>query len=234
MDACKARPEFGAGIADASAVESATPPSAARPTSAEASFMISPPNVGWRCVEREGFGALRRFNADERWSAACGAAACVSAAGFRICNPQALNGAAGAAHLSQGDGGFDEKDVVVAVSLPVMDLGAYPYPSTLQRSGNVDGHARRRSGSPRPSARCPCRGGHSSEPPSPPWLVGLIRIPRRASASRRSISISAFTLRRSATAQRFTASIIAFSARSGNGTRSGPGGRPRWAMIVHE
>jgi len=77
------------------------------------------------------------------------------------------------------------------------------------------------------------QGSHSLPSPSPPF-VGLIRIPRRASASRRSISISALTLLRSATAHRFTASRIAFSVRSGNGMRSGPGGRPRWAMTGHE
>jgi hypothetical protein len=58
-------------------------------------------------------------------------------------------------------------------------------------------------------------------------FAGLIRMPRRASASRRSISISALTLRKSATAHRFTASRMAFSARSGKAMRSGPGGRPR-------
>src|SRR6516164_8472844 len=55
----------------------------------------------------------------------------------------------------------------------------------------------------------------------PSLLAGLIRMPRRASASRRSISISALTLRRSANAQRFTASRMAFSARSGKALRSG-------------
>jgi hypothetical protein len=65
-------------------------------------------------------------------------------------------------------------------------------------------------------------------------LASLTRMPRRASASRRRTSISAFTLRKSATAQRFTASRMAFSARSGKGMRSGPGGRPRGAMIGHE
>ena len=60
----------------------------------------------------------------------------------------------------------------------------------------------------------------------PSLFSGLIRMPRRTSASRRSISISALTLRKSATAHRFTASRMAFSARSGKAMRSGPGGRP--------
>src|SRR5215475_1859916 len=46
-------------------------------------------------------------------------------------------------------------------------------------------------------------------------------MPRRARASRSSISIWALTLRRSAAAHRLTASRIAFSSRSGKATRSG-------------
>jgi hypothetical protein len=58
------------GIADAAAPESATPQSAVRPTSAETNFMsFHLLTSGWRWPAANRFGALLRFNPDDRLSA---------------------------------------------------------------------------------------------------------------------------------------------------------------------
>jgi hypothetical protein len=79
------------------------------------------------------------------------------AAGFPICNARASNGAAIATHQCQGDGGFDESDVVVAVSWPVMGLHAHPSP--LRRSGA--NRSRGRDGRGLSGGRSQGRGGPS-------------------------------------------------------------------------
>jgi hypothetical protein len=52
---------------------------------------------------------------------------------FPICNQPASNGVFIATHQSHEDGGFDEDDVMVPVSLPVVVVPAYPQQPALRR-----------------------------------------------------------------------------------------------------
>jgi hypothetical protein len=85
--------------------------------------------------ERNGFGALPRFNADERTAPQAFELERFANSsihkGLPICNPLTSNAALPASHQSPADGGFDENDVLVAVSLSVMVLHAYPHRQAL-------------------------------------------------------------------------------------------------------
>jgi hypothetical protein len=79
----------------------------------------------------------------------------IALACFPICNAPLLNGAFVAAHQSRGwHGGFDEDDVLVAVSLPAMVLDARCAPSSRRENSQdpanhafIDGDAASRSAS---------------------------------------------------------------------------------------
>src|SRR5258708_27608895 len=87
----------------------------------------------------------------------CGASkrSAMALACFPICNAPLLNGAFVAAHQSRGwHGGFDEDDVLVAVSLPAMVLDARCAPSSRRENSQdpanhafIDGDAASRSAS---------------------------------------------------------------------------------------
>jgi hypothetical protein len=96
---------------------------------------ISPPNACWRRAPGNRFVALRRFNTDERLPALFAmkpARLCppvrgpsAHAACFPIRNQAVSNGASIAVHQLRKDGGFDENNVMVAVSLSVVVFPAY-------------------------------------------------------------------------------------------------------------
>jgi hypothetical protein len=52
---------------------------------------------------------------------------------FPICNQPGSNGAFAATHQFDEDGAFDENDVMVPVSLPVVVVSAYPQQPALRQ-----------------------------------------------------------------------------------------------------